>query len=90
MPGKYNLSAHKTARRARKIVAFYGNEPAWLGRLIRSELKIQSKIMASKKPGTSDYAIAQQRVIECENVLSRFVGGKIEWEPIEGNDKEQR
>ncbi len=83
MPGKYNLTAHKTPRRARKVVAFYGTEPQWLGKLIRDEMRMQNKIVEREEPGTTKYAMAARRVVECQTVLGRFRSGKIEWEPIE-------
>jgi hypothetical protein len=74
-----NPTPHKATRRARRVVSFYGNDYLWVMRLIQAELKHQRKMLAVKKPNTTDYMIANRRVIECESVLSRLRDGRIEW-----------
>lgn len=81
MPGKYNLSAHKTARRARRVIALYGTDYQWITRLIHAELKIQRKIKEQSEPNTTKYAAATTTILQCESVLQRLSMGTIQWEP---------
>lgn len=68
---------HRAARQPIKIIQLAGCGYLWLTRLIKSELKIQKKILGRKNPNGTEAMMARRRVSECEGVLERMGKGKI-------------
>ena len=70
---------HRAARRARKVVYLYGTDYQWVIRLINTEWRIAKKARDRTPPGTTKYAAAVTTMLQCEQVLRRIKGGKVEW-----------